>query len=163
MCIVTLHRKLSKAPGLILSYLVLSKTEACAPWQELQCGPLIPEILTLRQPYWLTIIWEPLKPELMGFVKWSQSKEQGQRSHCRELQGESLPALLHTCIPRRAISRGTLMVALEKAVHSTSWTVKTTLVAAGGWQEKTNQIREVTDPSQSPVDLHTLLAGLWYL
>lgn len=58
------------------------------------------------------------------------------------------------------------MVALAKATHptpSTSWTVRTTLVAAGGWQEKTNQIREVTGSSQSPVDLHTLLAGLWYL
>lgn len=58
------------------------------------------------------------------------------------------------------------MVALEKAVHPpphTSWTVRTTLVAAGGWQEKTNQIREVTGPSQSPVALHALLAGLWYL
>lgn len=58
------------------------------------------------------------------------------------------------------------MVALEKAMHpapSTSWTVRTTLVAAGGWQEKTNLIREITGSSQSPVDLHALLAGLWYL
>lgn len=58
------------------------------------------------------------------------------------------------------------MVALEKALHpppGTSWTVRTTLVAAGGWQEKTNQIRDVTGSSQGLVDLPALLAGLWYL
>lgn len=58
------------------------------------------------------------------------------------------------------------MVALEKAANPpphTGWTVRTTLVAAGGRQEKTNQIREDTGPSQSPVALYALLAGLWYL
>lgn len=58
------------------------------------------------------------------------------------------------------------MVALEKATHpphSTSWKVRTTLVAAGGWQVKIKQIREVTGPSHSLVNLHGLLAALRYL
>lgn len=102
-----------------------------------------------------------------GLCKMESDQRVGPRDHTAEnWKGELPPALLHICIPRRAINWERLMVALKKAVHpppSTSWTVRTTLEAAGGWQVKTNQIREVTGPRQSPVHLCTLLAGLWYL